>query len=137
MLEGATTEVGVMRQSFRLGRIAGVDVGVNWSVLVIVVFLAFGLATNVLPVAAPGFPALAYAGWAFVVALLFFVGLLAHELAHVVVARRYGVRAKRITLWLLGGVSELDGEPPTPRADLFVAGAGPLTSLLIGGVVTG
>jgi Zn-dependent protease/CBS domain-containing protein len=123
-----------MRQSFRLGRVAGVDIGVNWSVLVIVVLLAFGLASSILPAAAPGFAPLAYAGWALAAALLFFVLLLAHELAHVLVARHYGVHAKRITLWLLGGVSELDGEAPTPKAELLIAGAGPLTSLVAGGV---
>ena len=126
-----------MRQTVRLGRLAGVDIGVHWTVLVVVLLLALGLSTNVLPIAAPGFVTLAYVSWAFVVAVLFFACLLAHELAHVLVARRFGVKAKRVTLWLLGGVSELDSDPPTPKADLLVAGAGPLTSLVLGGIGTG
>ena len=60
--------------------------------------------------------------------------LLAHELAHAVVARHYGMHVQRITLWMLGGMTSLEGEPPSPRADAFVAGAGPLTSLLAGGI---
>ena len=56
--------------------------------------------------------------------VLFLVSLLAHELAHAVVARRSGVRVDGITLWLLGGVARLDGEAPTPGRDLAIAGAG-------------
>jgi Zn-dependent protease len=58
--------------------------------------------------------------------------LLAHELAHSLVARRYGVPVTSITLWALGGVSELGGEPPTARADLRIAAAGPAASLAAG-----
>lgn len=105
--------------------------------LVILVVLAVELWSGILPVAAPGFTQVAYVGWAILVSVLFFVFLLAHELAHVVVARHYGVRASRVTLWLLGGVSELDGEAPTPRAEFLIAGAGPLASLVIGGIGVG
>lgn len=121
-----------MRQSLRLGRIAGAEVGVNWTVLGIALLLAFGLYGTVLPEAAPGYPALVYGLLAGLTVILFLSCLLGHELAHVLVARRFGVTARRITLWLLGGVSELDGEAPTPRAELFIAGAGPLTSLAFG-----
>ncbi len=55
--------------------------------------------------------------------------LLAHELAPSLVARRYGVPVTSITLWALGGVSELASEPPTDRADLRIVAAGPATSL--------
>src|SRR5690606_35761152 len=59
---------------------------------------------------------------------------LGHELAHALTARRYGVEARRITLWLLGGVSELDTDAPTPRAEFLIAAAGPAASLVFGGV---
>jgi Zn-dependent protease/CBS domain-containing protein len=123
-----------MWHSWRLGRIAGVEVGVHWTVFGIALLLVFGLYGSVLPDAAPGYSAVAYGTWAVVAAILFLFSLLGHELAHVLVARRFGVTARRITLWLLGGVSELDGEAPTPRAELFIAGAGPLTSLVLGGL---
>ena len=118
-----------MKQSIRLGRIAGIPVGVHWSVLVIVALIGGILGASVLPGMVPHQAAVAY--WAVAVpgALLFVAALLAHELAHAVVARRKGVPVKSITLWALGGVAELGGEPPTARADLQIAVAGPATSL--------
>lgn len=121
-----------MRQTVRLGRIAGIAVGVHWSVLVIMLLLAYGLAGAVLPRAAPGQPWPVYWSAAVVAALLFLVSLLLHEVAHAVVARHYGIRVERITLWLLGGVAEFGGESPSPRADLFVSAVGPLTSIAAG-----
>jgi Zn-dependent protease/CBS domain-containing protein len=68
---------------------------------------------------------------------LFYASLLAHELAHSLVARRYGLKVKSITLWLLGGISELGGDAPRPSAEAWIAGVGPLTSLLLGGIIIG
>jgi Zn-dependent protease len=123
-----------MRQWVRLGRVAGIDIGAHWSVLVIAVLLGYGLAISVLPAGAPRQPLIGYAVVAAVVAALFLACLLGHELAHALVARRRGVGVRRITLWLLGGVSELDGDPPTPGAEFAIAAAGPVASLVLGGV---
>jgi Zn-dependent protease/CBS domain-containing protein len=118
-----------MTQTLRLGRVAGIPVGVHWSVLVIIALLVEGLATTVLPASAQGQSATTYWGVAVGASVLFLISLLAHELAHALVARRYGIRVRRVTLWLLGGVAELTDEAPHPRADLLVAAAGPLTSM--------
>jgi Zn-dependent protease/CBS domain-containing protein len=126
-----------MRQSVHLGRIAGISIGAHWSVLFIGALLGYELAAVVLPGAAPGHTIIGYGLVAVVVAVLFLAGLLGHELAHALVAHHYRVGVKRITLWLLGGVSELDGDTPTPRAELLVAAAGPLTSLAVGVVAGG
>jgi Zn-dependent protease len=64
--------------------------------------------------------------------LAFFISILAHEFAHALVARRYGVQTESIDLWALGGVARLDREPPSPRADGLIAIAGPAASLAIG-----
>jgi Zn-dependent protease/CBS domain-containing protein len=125
-----------MRQSFRFGRLAGIDLGVHWSVVVIAALLAFGVADGVLPATAPGYTTASYVAAGLVLASAFLVCLLVHELAHALFARHYGIAVPRITLWLLGGVSELDGEPPTPGAELVIAAAGPMTSLVIGGAAT-
>jgi Zn-dependent protease/predicted transcriptional regulator len=124
----------LMRQSMRLGRIGGIPIGVHWSVFVIMLLLVQGLAMAILPAGARGYPGMVYWGVAVLVAALFLAGLLAHELAHALVARRFGVRVRAITLWLLGGVSEMDGPAPHARGDLLIALAGPLTSLAGAGV---
>lgn len=121
-----------MRASFRLGRIAGVPVGVNWSVLVIFVLIAWGLAANQFPRAYPDRPVAAYVLAGLAAAVVFFLGLLAHEISHAIVAKRNGLEVGGITLWLFGGVAELRGEARDPGAELRIAGVGPLVSLLIG-----
>jgi len=125
-----------MGQSFSLGRISGIRIGVNWSVLIIVALLAYGLAAGQFPAEVPRRPEAEYVVAAIVTAVAYIGSLLAHELAHSLVARRNGVQVEGITLWLLGGVSRLQGEMPNPGAEVRVAGVGPLTSLVLGGVFT-
>ncbi|GIM87160.1 site-2 protease family protein [Salinispora arenicola] len=121
-----------MRASFRLGRIVGVPVGVNWSVLVIFLLIAWALSANQFPRTYPDRPGFAYVLAGLAAAVVFFLGLLAHEVSHAVVAKRNGLEVGGITLWLFGGVAELKGEAPNPGAELRIAGIGPLVSLLIG-----
>jgi Zn-dependent protease/CBS domain-containing protein len=125
-------EEKVMGQTFSLGRINGIRIGVNWSVLLIVALLAYGLAVGQFPAAAPGRPTGEYVVAALVTAIAYMGSLLAHELAHSLVARRNGLEVEGITLWLLGGVSRLQGEIPDPAAEVRIAGVGPLTSLVLG-----
>ncbi len=122
-----------MGQTFSLGRISGIRVGVNWSVLLIVALLAYGLAVGEFPAAAPRHPVAEYVAAALVTAVAYIGSLLAHELAHSLVARRNGLEVEGITLWLLGGVSRLQGEVADPGAEIRVAGVGPLVSLILGG----
>ncbi|MFB9239778.1 site-2 protease family protein [Plantactinospora siamensis] len=121
-----------MAASFRLGRIAGVPVSVNWSVVVIFGLLVWGLSANQFPRAYPGHPGWAYALAGLAAAVVFLAGLLAHEVSHAVVAKRNGIEVQGITLWLFGGVAQLRGEARTPGAELRIAGVGPLVSLLVG-----
>jgi Zn-dependent protease/CBS domain-containing protein len=117
-----------MRQTIKLGHVAGIPIGMHWSVAVIMLLLAQGLAMSLLPAAAPNLSGLAYWLVALGVTAVFLAALLAHEAAHAIVARHYGVGVKSITLWLLGGVAQLEGEAPHARGDLLIAIAGPLTS---------
>jgi Zn-dependent protease/CBS domain-containing protein len=121
-----------VRASFRLGRVAGVPIGVNWSVLVIFALIAWGLSAIQFPDAYPGHPTWAYVVAGSSAAVVFLLGLLAHEVSHAVVAQRNGLSVNSITLWMFGGIAELRGDARSPGAELRIAGVGPLVSLLVG-----
>jgi len=112
-----------------LGRIAGVPVRLNWSMLLIFWLVVWSLAEELLPSAAPDAARAADWAAALVAGVLFYASLLVHELAHSVVARRRGIEVEGITLWLFGGVARLRGEATSAQAELRIAIVGPLTSL--------
>jgi Zn-dependent protease/CBS domain-containing protein len=118
--------------AFSLGRYGGVPVRVHWSVVIIMALIAAGLAGSAFPVAYPGRATWTYVVAGLAAAVVFLLALLAHEVSHAVVARRNGVTVRSITLWLFGGVAQLNGEADSPGAELRIAGVGPLVSLLIG-----
>ena len=119
-----------MRDTIPVGRIAGCPVRVHWSVVVILLLFTWSLATS-LPSTVEGCSTAAYWLAGFCGALMLLASLVAHELAHVVVARRWGVSVVDITLWLVGGMSTLGGEAKTPKAALRIAIAGPVLSLAL------
>jgi Zn-dependent protease/CBS domain-containing protein len=121
-----------MNENVSLGRIAGIHVGLNWSLLVVAALIAWSLATGILPPAAPGETSAAYWTAGVVSALVFLASLLAHELAHSIVAARRGVRVEGITLWLFGGVSRFSSDTSSPGSQALITFVGPLTSLLLG-----
>ncbi len=123
-----------MNGDLPLGRIAGVRIGLNWSVLLIAGIYVLALATQEFPNAYPGLTTAAY--WAAGVggALLFFGSLLVHELGHAFVARHEKIAVRGVTLWLLGGFTELAHEPTTPGSQFRVAIAGPLSNGLLAGL---
>jgi Zn-dependent protease len=113
----------VAQQTLTLGRLFDIRVGVHVSWLAVYAFLTLALARGLgmLPAGE------AYAFGA-LCALALFASVVAHELAHALVARRFGVRTDAITLFLFGGVATLEREPGTPKADAVIALAGPLMS---------
>jgi Zn-dependent protease len=125
-----TREIAV-EDSIRLGRVAGVPIGLNWSWVVVFGLLVWSLAQSVFPSANPGLSTATYAVMSIVAALAFFASLLLHELGHAVVARREGVELDGITLWLFGGVARIRGLLPSPRAELQMALAGPAVTAAI------
>lgn len=114
------------RQTFFLGRLFDIRVGVHVSWLAVYAFMTIALARGLGMLPQPE----AYAFGA-VCALALFASVVAHELAHALVARRFGVHTNAITLFLLGGVATLEKEPASPKADALVAVAGPAMSAAI------
>lgn len=116
-----------------LFKLFGFAVRADASWLIIAVLITWSLAVEVFPRL---YPSLVWPGyWAMGVlgALLLFVSIVLHELAHSLVARRHGLPIKGITLFVFGGVAEMESEPPSPKTEFLMAVAGPLTSIAIGG----
>ncbi len=120
-----------MDASVRLGRVAGIEVGLHWSLAIVFVLIVWTLAGQVFPQMVPDQPQTAYWLVSIVAALLFYVSLLAHELGHALVARRLGVSVEGITLWIFGGVARLGGDAATAGAEAKIAIAGPIVSLVL------
>jgi Zn-dependent protease len=120
-----------MRDTFRLGRVAGIPIGVNWTWLIVFGVFLVSLSRSVFPSSNPGLGGGTYAAMAIVAALLFYGSLLLHELGHALQARREGVRIDGITLWLFGGVARLGSGFPSAGAELRIAVAGPLVTLTL------
>lgn len=123
-----------MRDSFKLGRIGGVPVGANWSLLALGATVAYILASRELPTSVFGYSGAAYWFAGIATALGLLIAVLAHELAHAVVAKRAKLRVDGITLWFMGGVTRIEGDAEKPGTELLVAVVGPLLSGAIGGV---
>ena len=117
--------------AFRLGKIFGIEIRIDFSWLFIFALLTWSL-SSVFSGWHRDWPSTEAIGVALAASLLFFGCIVLHELAHSLVARRYGLRVRSITLFLFGGVSNIEHEPPSARAEFFTAIAGPLTSILLG-----
>jgi Zn-dependent protease len=126
-----------MPGSFRIFRIAGIDINIHISWLIILVFLTFSLATGWFPIMYPGSSAVTYYLLGLIASILLFVSVLLHELAHSFVARSRGLHVRNIVLFIFGGVSNIEQEPQTPGVEFSMAFVGPLVSLLIGAVCYG
>jgi Zn-dependent protease/CBS domain-containing protein len=127
----ASDEGAPLAGTLHLGRVGGIPVRAHWSALGLLALVTLLLAADELPSLHPGAPKAVYWGVAAATSIVFFLGVCAHEFAHAVVARRCGLQVKQMTLWLLGGLTELEGEPPTARADALTAIAGPLLTILL------
>jgi Zn-dependent protease/CBS domain-containing protein len=120
-----------MRSQIRLGKVFGIQIGLHYSWFLIALLIVFSL-DGQFHLADPGWsPGLVFA-LALATAILFFVSLLLHELAHSLVAKSHGIPVREITLFALGGVSQIEGESPDAKTEFWIAIVGPLTSLALG-----
>jgi len=119
------------RGSFRIARIAGVDLYLHYSWLVIAALITFSLGAH-FRMTNPGWSSGTVWVSAVITGILFFAGLIAHELSHAMVARARGLGIHRITLFLLGGVAQIEKDAPTASTEFWMAIAGPAMSVAIG-----
>ncbi len=117
--------------SWKIGTVSGIPVRVHFSWLVIFGLITWSLSAFYFPKAAPELSPLSYWAGGLVAALLLFVSVALHELAHSLVALTYRLPIVSITLFIFGGVSQMKGEPPDPRAEMRIAFAGPFSSFAL------
>jgi Zn-dependent protease len=115
-----------------LGRVGGIQIGINWSWLIVFALITWTLAAGIFPETNPGLSDGTYIAIAIAASVLFFVSILLHELGHAYQARHEGMEIEGITLWLFGGVATFKGQFPSAGAEFRIAIAGPLVSLVLG-----
>ncbi len=119
------------KQGISLGRILGIPIRLDYSWFIIFAFLTWSLATIFFPAEFGDWPTALYWIVGAATTLIMFVSVLLHELGHSVVALRYKIAVRRITLFIFGGMAEINSEPSTARADFWIALAGPAVSFAL------
>lgn len=114
-----------------IGRLAGFDIGVDLSWFFIAILLTWTLAEGYFPLFYPDLKPKLYWMMGLLGMLGLYLSVVLHEIGHAIVARHYGLPTKQITLFLLGGIAELQKEPITPKSEFLIAIAGPLVSVII------
>src|SRR5258708_18679582 len=123
-----------MKSGFRAARLFGIDITIDWSWLLIFLLVTWNLAASVSPDVHPDWSPGINLILAVAASLLFFGSVLAHELAHSIVATWRGLPVRSITLFIFGGVSNIEREPSSPGTEFLVAIVGPATSLVLGAI---
>lgn len=121
-----------MNGGFHLGKLSGIDINIDWSWFFIFFLVTWNLAAGIFPRFHPEWGIFLTWSISITASLLFFASVLAHELAHSIVAKAQGLPVNKIVLFLFGGVSNLQKEPESPKTEFFMAVIGPLTSIFLG-----
>ena len=119
--------------SLQIGKIDGIPIRLHFTLLLAVLLISWSLATGFMPAYLPGLSLAAYWTMGAIGAFVLFFSVLVHELAHSKLAMRYGIKIRRIVLFLFGGVSDISEELTDYRKEAKMALAGPLTSFAIAG----
>ncbi|HEX7474482.1 MAG TPA: site-2 protease family protein, partial [Dehalococcoidales bacterium] len=126
-----------MRGSFVIGKIAGIEIGINYTWIFAFGLFAWIFALGTFPAFFPDWSTASYWIAGVIVSLLIFVSVLIHELCHSLVAISRGMKVTSIVFFIFGGVSNIEKEPERAWLEFIMAGAGPLSSLVLGGVFYG
>ncbi len=126
-----------MRASLRLGRIAGIEIGIHYTWALAFILIAWSLAQGFFPAYYPGWSQATYWITGVIAALLLFVSVLLHELAHSLVGKARGMNVRSITLFIFGGVSNLEDEPEKPSVEFAMTVVGPGASFILAGIFWG
>ncbi len=118
----------------QIARVIGIPIYLHFSWLIIFGLIVWTLSTGYFPAQYPDLPASSYWAKGLMASLLFFVSILLHELGHAVAALLHGLRTRSITLFVFGGVAQLEKDPKDGRAEFWMAAAGPLVSLMLAGL---
>jgi Zn-dependent protease/CBS domain-containing protein len=119
------------RHNIPLGRILGIPIALDYSWFLIFALLTWMLAGSYYPAEFKNWPPLLYWFLGAATAIMLFGSVLLHELGHSVVALRFKVPVRSITLFIFGGVAQIGAEPPSARAEFLIAIAGPIVSLML------
>jgi len=120
-----------LKKSFKLATVFNIPIEVNYSWFIILGLIIFTLGSGYFPYINPGLDSSIYWLLASISALLLFASLLAHELSHAIVARRNNIPIHGITLFVFGGVAQMDAEPSSPIIEFKMAIAGPIMSFTL------
>lgn len=126
-----------MNGSIRLGTIRGIPLSISASWIIVFVLFLWSFAAAYYPDRYPGWTTQAYFAAGLTTTLLFFASIVVHELGHALVASRFGIRTRRITLLPIGGMAEIEREAEKPAEEFAIGIAGPATSLLLGALFLG
>ncbi len=121
-------------QGIPLGKVLNIPVNVDYSWFLIFILLTWSLAINYYPSEFQHWPTAWYWVLGAITTIMLFVSVLLHELGHSIVALRYKIPVRNITLFIFGGVAQITSEPPTAMAEFWIAIAGPVVSFLLAGV---
>jgi len=122
---------GSLKGAWKIGTIMGIPIRVHFSWLIVFGLITWLLSSRYFPQVTPDLPFVSYWINGVLAALFLFASVAFHELAHSYVAQKYRLTIESITLFIFGGVAQLKGEPPHPRAEFWIAIAGPLSSFIL------
>lgn len=132
--EALTPSIAIKLANFKLFSVLGINIYINYTWFIVVILVAWSLASGYFPSQVPGKPPLTYWGLGLLTSIVFFLCILIHEIAHSYISKKSGIPVSRITLFVFGGVANISREPDDPQTEFKIASAGPLASAALWGI---